>query len=90
MLHGTLTLVSEGKSFEVTTLREDVSTDGRHAQVSFTDNWEKDSERRDFTINAIYLDERGKIFDPQLGLKDLKNKKSDLLETQTKESKKII
>ncbi len=75
LLHGTLTLVSEGKSFEVTTLREDVSTDGRHAQVSFTDNWEKDSERRDFTINAIYLDERGKIFDPQLGLKDLKNKK---------------
>ena len=73
--HGTLTLVLDGQSFEITTLREDVSTDGRYADVSFTDDWKKDSKRRDFTINAIYLDEKGKVFDPQLGVNDLKNKK---------------
>ncbi len=75
--HGTLTIVSnlDGSSFEITTLREDVSTDGRHAKVAFSKDWTKDSERRDFTINAIYMDERGKIFDPQNGLKDLKEKK---------------
>ena len=73
--HGTLTLILDGQTFEITTLREDVSTDGRHANVSFTDDWKKDSERRDFTINAIYLDQRGKIFDPQSGFEDLKNKK---------------
>jgi len=73
--HGTLTLVFEDQKFEVTTLRQDVSTDGRHANIEFTENWKEDSERRDFTINAIYLDQKGKIFDPQLGLKDLKNNK---------------
>tara|TARA_Y100001970_G_scaffold62091_1_gene79344 strand:- start:5775 stop:7073 length:1299 start_codon:yes stop_codon:yes gene_type:complete len=73
--HGTITLVKDGKTFEITSLREDISTDGRHAKVSFTKDWVKDSERRDFTINAIYLDQKGKIFDPQGGLKDLKNKK---------------
>ena len=73
--HGTLTLVLEKQHFEITTLREDVSTDGRHAKVSFTDSWEKDSNRRDFTINAIYLDQNGKIFDPHNGRKDLKDKK---------------
>ena len=67
--HGTLTLQQNKEIFEITTLREDVSTDGRHAKVSFTDNWEKDSERRDFTINAIYLDQNGKIFDPHNGKK---------------------
>ena len=71
--HGTLTLVFEDQKFEITTLRQDVSTDGRHANIEFTENWKEDSERRDFTINAIYLDEKGKIFDPQLGVKDLKN-----------------
>ena len=58
---------------ELTTLRKDIKTDGRHAEVEFTDDWEQDSERRDFTINAIYLDINGKIFDPQLGVKDLMN-----------------
>ena len=72
--HGTLTLVLNNRNFEITTLREDISTDGRHANVSFTDNWDKDSERRDFTINAIYLNQKGKVFDPQLGVKDLKKK----------------
>ena len=73
--HGTLTLVFEDQKFEITTLRQDVSTDGRHANIEFTENWKEDSERRDFTINAIYLDQKGKIFDPQLGVKDLKNNK---------------
>ena len=71
--HGTLTLVLEDQKFEITTLRKDVSTDGRHANVKFTENWKEDSERRDFTINAIYLDNKGKIFDPQFGVNDLKN-----------------
>ena len=73
--HGTLTLVLENQKYEITTLRQDISTDGRHANVEFTENWREDSERRDFTINAIYLDQRGKIFDPQLGLEDLKKNK---------------
>jgi tRNA nucleotidyltransferase/poly(A) polymerase len=56
-------------------LRQDTSTDGRHAKVSFIDNWNTDSSRRDFTINAIYMDSNGKIYDPQNGREDLKNNK---------------
>ena len=59
--------------FEITTLRRDVKTDGRHAEVTYTDNWQEDSNRRDFTINSIYMDRKGKIFDPQSGTKDLEN-----------------
>jgi len=72
--HGTVTLISEKLKLEVTTLRKDVKTDGRHAEVEYTDDWSEDSNRRDFTINAIYLDINGKIFDPQSGANDLKNK----------------
>ena len=72
--HGTVTLVSKKLKLELTTLRKDIKTDGRHAEIEFTDDWEQDSERRDFTINAIYLDINGKIFDPQLGVKDLMNR----------------
>ena len=72
--HGTLTLVSNNLKLELTTLRKDIETDGRHAKVEYTDDWQLDSERRDFTINAIYLDIKGKIFDPQMGTVDLKNK----------------
>ena len=71
--HGTVTLVSDKLKLEVTTLRKDLKTDGRHAEIEYTDDWKEDSKRRDFTINAIYLDIKGKIFDPQLGVKDLKN-----------------
>ena len=71
--HGTITLVSKKLKLEVTTLRKDLETDGRHAEVEYIDNWQIDSERRDFTINAIYLDINGKIFDPQNGKVDLKN-----------------
>ena len=71
--HGTVTLVSEKLKLELTTLRKDIKADGRHAEVKYTDNWKEDSNRRDFTINAIYLDTYGNIFDPQLGKKDLEN-----------------
>jgi len=71
--HGTITLVSNRHKLEITTLRKDVETDGRHAEVEYIDDWKLDSERRDFTINAIYLDINGKIFDPQMGTVDLKN-----------------
>ncbi len=71
--HGTVTLVSDNLKLELTTLRKDQVTDGRHAEVEYIDNWQLDSERRDFTINAIYLDINGKIFDPQGGKNDLKN-----------------
>ena len=72
--HGTITLKSEKLKLELTTLRKDLKTDGRHAEVAYIDNWQLDSERRDFTINAIYLDINGNIFDPQNGKTDLKNK----------------
>ena len=72
--HGTVTLVSDRFKLEITTLRRDVKTDGRHADVEYIDDWRLDSERRDFTINSIYLDINGKIFDPQAGTIDLKNK----------------
>ena len=72
--HGTLTVVKNNFKIEITTLRQDVETDGRHAKIKYTEDWILDSERRGFTINSIYLDIRGKIFDPQSGLSDLKNK----------------
>ena len=71
--HGTLTLIINKKKFEITTLRKDVLTDGRYAKVQFTKNWEEDAQRRDFTINAIYADINGEIFDPLDGISDLQN-----------------
>ena len=71
--HGTVTAILNKKKFEITTLRKDVSTDGRHANVEFTSNWEEDASRRDFTINAIYADIEGRIFDPLNGISDLQN-----------------
>jgi len=73
--HGTVTALLNKKIFEITTLREDLSTDGRHANVKFTTSWDKDALRRDFTINAIYADIEGRIFDPLNGMEDLKNGK---------------
>ena len=69
--HGTVTAILNNIKFEITTLREDISTDGRHADVQFTTSWEKDALRRDFTINAIYADLDGQIFDPVNGASDL-------------------
>ncbi len=69
--HGTVTVIVAGKPFEVTTLRRDVETDGRHATVAFTDDWDADAARRDLTLNAIYCDANGEIFDPLGGIGDL-------------------
>lgn len=62
--HGTVTAVSERQPFEITTLRRDVSTDGRNATVAFTDDWAEDAARRDFRLNALYADREGQVFDP--------------------------
>ena len=70
--HGTVTLVTNKLKLELTTLRKDIKTDGRHAEIEFTDDWQEDSERRDITINAIYLDINGKLYDYQSGVNDLK------------------
>jgi len=70
--HGTVTAVVDGRPFEVTTLRVDVETFGRHARVAFTDDWRADAHRRDFTINALYADPDGRIYDPTGGLADLR------------------
>jgi poly(A) polymerase len=69
--HGTITAVINAKSYEVTTLRRDVSTDGRRAVVAFTKDWEEDSQRRDFTLNALYANADGEIFDYNDGIADL-------------------
>ena len=69
--HGTVTLVADGVHYEVTTLRRDMETDGRHATVAFTDDWALDASRRDFTINALYCDADGTLFDPLGGAVDL-------------------
>jgi poly(A) polymerase len=69
--HGTVTLVVKGRPFEVTTLRRDVETDGRHAVVAFTDDWKADAARRDLTINALYADRDGAVHDFVGGLKDI-------------------
>jgi tRNA nucleotidyltransferase/poly(A) polymerase len=71
--HGTITAIKDEHRFEITTLREDVSTDGRHAKVQFTNDWKKDASRRDFTINSIYSDKDGNLFDPFNGKKDLED-----------------
>ena len=70
--HGTVTALSDGRGFEVTTLRRDVETDGRHAVVAFTDNWQADAARRDFTINAMSLTRAGEVFDYFGGIGDLR------------------
>jgi poly(A) polymerase len=69
--HGTITVVAGHKHFEVTTLRRDVETHGRHATVAFTEDWSSDAHRRDFTINALYCDADGRLYDPTSGLDDL-------------------
>ena len=69
--HGTITAIANGKPYEVTTLRRDVSTDGRRAVVAFTKDWKEDSQRRDFTLNALYANGEGEIFDYATGIADL-------------------
>ena len=72
--HGTITANINGKDFEITSLRKDVSTDGRHANVEFSESWHEDASRRDFTINSIYSDLNGNLYDPFNGKEDLEKK----------------
>jgi poly(A) polymerase len=71
--HGTVTLRVDNRVAEVTTLREDIETDGRHAVVRFGWGWTRDAERRDFTMNALYCDMEGELFDPINGVEDCIN-----------------
>lgn len=73
--HGTVTVVTDHHPYEVTTLRHDIETFGRHAKVRFTDDWEADAQRRDFTINALYCDARGRIYDFTEGYRDILRKR---------------
>ena len=86
--HGTITALINDIKFEITSLRKDIDTDGRHAKVEFSDNWKEDASRRDFTINSIYADIEGNLFDPFNGKRDLKNGKVTFIgdaETRIKE-----
>jgi poly(A) polymerase len=69
--HGTITAIAGVHAFEITSLRRDVETDGRHAVIAFTDDWAEDATRRDFTINALYASADGEIFDYATGVEDL-------------------
>ncbi|GHD11828.1 CCA tRNA nucleotidyltransferase [Tianweitania populi] len=69
--HGTITVIADGVPYEVTTLRSDIETDGRHAKVAFGRDWQKDAERRDFTINGLYAEGDGTVIDLVGGLADL-------------------
>lgn len=69
--YGTLGVIINNTVLEITSLRKDIKTDGRHAVVEFTDNWEEDASRRDLTINAVYADEEGNVFDYYNGINDL-------------------
>ena len=71
--HGTITALINKKKFEITSLRKDILTDGRHAKVEFSNDWYEDALRRDLTINSIYADIDGNLFDPFNGKKDLEN-----------------
>ena len=71
--HGTITAKVDDYKFEITTLRKDISTDGRHAEVEFSNDWYEDASRRDFTFNAIYADLHGNLYDPFNGKKDLES-----------------
>ena len=71
--HGTITAIIDDHKFEITSLRKDVVTDGRHAKVDYSSSWKEDAARRDFSINSIYSDNEGNLFDPHNGKKDLEN-----------------
>ncbi len=71
--YGTITAIIEKKKFEITSLRKDVKTDGRFAEVQYCKNWKEDAKRRDFTFNSIYSNLNGELFDPFNGKKDLLN-----------------
>lgn len=74
--HGTVTAVINKRPYEITTLRRDVATDGRRADVAFTESWDQDSARRDFTMNALYADMQGRVYDPTgQGISDIRDRR---------------
>ncbi|MGL9726008.1 MAG: CCA tRNA nucleotidyltransferase [Wolbachia sp.] len=77
--HGTITAILNKRSFEITTLRHDVKCDGRHAKVEFTNDWQADASRRDFTFNALYADKHDHIYDYFSGIQDLKARKLNFI-----------
>ena len=77
--HGTITAIIDDYKYEITSLRKDVSTDGRHAKVEFSSDWKEDAARRDFSINSIYSDKDGNLFDPYNGKKDLESGKINFI-----------
>jgi len=88
--HGTVTVVAAGRPFEVTTLREDVETFGRHATVAFGRDWKRDAERRDFTMNALSLSRDGTIYDYVGGLADIEARRVRFIGTRQRASPKTI
>ena len=85
--HGTITAIDDEFKFEITSLRKDIFTDGRHAKVEFSKDWKEDASRRDFTINSIYSDKDGNLFDPHNGKKDLENGKVNFIGSTDKRIK---
>ena len=86
--HGTITVYNNNNSYEITSLRKDILTDGRHAEVVFGGTWEDDANRRDFTVNALYADEYGSILDATgKGFRDLENKKLQFIGSPSKRIK---
>ena len=85
--HGTITANIDSFKFEITTLRKDISTDGRHAKVEFSNDWHEDASRRDFTFNAIYADLYGNLYDPFNGKKDLELGKVEFIGNSEKRIK---
>ena len=85
--HGTITALINNTKFEITSLRKDVDTDGRHAKVEFSDNWKEDASRRDFTINSIYADIKGNLFDPFNGKENIETGKIKFIGDEEKRIK---
>ena len=85
--HGTLTAIIDNYKFEITSLRKDLNTDGRHAEVAFTTDWHEDASRRDFTINSIYSDIDGNLYDPFDGKKHLQIGKIEFIGNSEKRIK---
>ena len=85
--HGTLTAIIDNYKFEITSLRKDLNTDGRHAKVAFTTDWHEDASRRDFTINSIYSDIDGNLYDPFDGKKHLQIGKIEFIGNSEKRIK---
>ena len=86
--HGTVTAIINEYKYEITSLRKDLTTDGRHAKIEFSSDWKEDSLRRDFSINSIYSDQDGNLFDPNNGKKDLEEGRINFIgdaETRIKE-----